>query len=59
MLRACMQKAKRGEIKDFTGISSPYEKPTHPELILDTGSQPLEICVDQVLDYLVNRGVID
>ena len=51
------QKARRGEIKEFTGISSPYEEPTNPELIVDTGSQPLDVCVDQVLDLMESRGV--
>lgn len=51
-------KARRGEIKDFTGISSPYEAPQNPELILDTGVEPLEACVDKVLAYLKVNGVI-
>ena len=37
--------ARRGEISDFTGISSPYEAPLKPELVLDTGLEPLELCV--------------
>lgn len=51
-------KARRGEIKDFTGISSPYEPPLNPELALDTGVEPLAVCVDKVLAYLKVRGVI-
>ena len=51
-------KARTGEIKEFTGISSPYEAPEHPELRIDTGRQSLEACVLQVLAYLEQVGVI-
>jgi adenylylsulfate kinase len=51
-------KARRGEIKDFTGISSPYEPPSAPELVLDTGAESLEVCVEKVLSYLKTSGVI-
>ena len=51
-------KARAGEIKEFTGISSPYEAPEAPELKVDTGSQNLEQSVEQVLTYLSAEGVI-
>ena len=51
-------KARQGLIKDFTGISSPYEVPERAELVIDTGSLPLEACVDQVLAYLKGREII-
>jgi len=51
-------KARQGLIKDFTGISSPYEAPEAPELALDTGVLPLEQCVEKVLELLKVRGVI-
>ena len=51
-------KARAGEIKEFTGISSPYEAPEAPELKVDTGSQTLEQSVEQVLAYLSAEGVI-
>ncbi|MGD8592639.1 MAG: adenylyl-sulfate kinase [Gammaproteobacteria bacterium] len=51
------QKARRGEIKEFTGISSPYEEPLNPELVVDTGTQPLEDCVERVMDMLEERGI--
>ena len=51
-------KARRGEISDFTGISSPYEAPLKPELVLDTGLEPLELCVDKVINYLKEHGII-
>ena len=52
------KRARAGEIKDFTGISSPYEEPEHPELVVDTGRLSLEESVDVVLDLLRERGVI-
>ena len=51
-------KARKGEIKDFTGISSPYEEPVKPELVVDTGTESLEDCTEQVIDFLIERGVI-
>ena len=51
-------KARAGEIKEFTGISSPYEAPANPELRVDTGSQSLEQSVEQVLAYLQTKRVI-
>jgi adenylylsulfate kinase len=51
-------KARSGEIKEFTGISSPYEEPEQPELRIDTGHQSLDDCVSQVLAHLQQVGVI-
>jgi adenylylsulfate kinase len=51
-------KARRGEISGFTGISSPYEAPAMPELILDTGVESLDVCVNKVIDYLVDNKII-
>jgi adenylylsulfate kinase len=51
-------KARAGEIKEFTGISSPYEAPEAPELRVDTGNQTLEQSVEQVLVYLSTQGII-
>lgn len=51
-------KARAGEIKEFTGISSPYEEPESPELRVHTGSQNLDDCVNQVISYLEQQGVV-
>ncbi|MFQ5345846.1 MAG: adenylyl-sulfate kinase [Mariprofundus sp.] len=51
-------RARSGEIKAFTGISSPYEEPLNPELIVDTGSLPLDECVEQVVSYLQRADII-
>ena len=45
-------KARRGEINDFTGISSPYEAPDNPEIIVMTGERSVEDCAEQIIDYL-------
>lgn len=57
-VKGLYRRARTGEVKEFTGISSPYEPPLSPELEVDTGSLPLEVCVGQVLDMLRLRGVI-
>lgn len=51
-------KARRGDIGEFTGISSPYEPPVKPELELDTGVESLESCVNKVIQYLHYHAVI-
>lgn len=50
-------KALSGEIKNFTGISSPYEEPQNPELILDTAESNPETLVDQLLHQLQTKGI--
>ncbi len=51
-------KARAGDIPFFTGISSPYEAPDSPELVVRTGELSIDKCVDQVVGLLVERGVI-
>ena len=53
------KKARQGEIPLFTGISSPYEAPEHPEIVLKTGEESLEACVEKVLVYLQTRGYVN
>lgn len=45
-------RARRGEVKNFTGISAPFEAPEHPALSLDTTSLPIEESVKQILEIL-------
>ena len=52
------KKARAGEIKNFTGISDPYEAPVNPELTVDTGSQSLDESAEVVLNYLEEKGYI-
>jgi len=51
-------RARQGEIKDFTGISSPYEEPVQAELTIATGSQDIAESVDQVITYLQQQKII-
>ena len=52
------QKARRGELKNFTGIDSPYEPPEHPEIRVDTTAMAAEAAADLVVDYLRTERVI-
>lgn len=52
------KKARAGEIKEFTGISAPYEEPVNPELTIDTSKFDLEQSRDQVIEYLEQQGII-
>lgn len=58
-VKGLYRRARAGEIKEFTGISSPYEEPDKPELVIETGTQSLDECVDQILEYLIQRGVYE
>jgi len=49
------QKARAGTIKEFTGISAPYEEPEKPEIMLATDGMTVEDCTDRILDYLVEH----
>ena len=51
-------KARSGEIKEFTGVSDPYEPPENPELVIETESQSPEESAQQILAYLEERGFI-
>jgi sulfate adenylyltransferase len=51
-------KARRGEIKGFTGIDDPYENPLHPEIQLDTVSYSPEENARRILEYLQGRGFV-
>ncbi len=57
-IKGLYRKARAGEIAEFTGISSPYEEPSNPDLVLDTDSATLEACKESVLALLAKRGVI-
>jgi len=57
-VKGLYQKARAGEIPEFTGISAPYEAPEKPELVLKSAESSIDECVEQVLDYLVSRGIL-
>ena len=50
-------KARRGEVKDFTGISSPFEPPAHPALDIDTSRLSLEECVKSVTNLIISNQI--
>lgn len=51
-------KARRGEIKNFTGISAPFEAPEHPDITLDTSKLPVKESVKILLDYVLPKAVL-
>lgn len=53
------KRARAGEIKNYTGINSPYEAPIKPELVVETGATTLDICVEQVLQLLQERNILE
>ncbi len=57
-VKGLYKKARRGEIKNFTGISDPYEAPEQADIVLDTGLLSLEQSVQQLLLLLEQRGII-
>lgn len=52
------KRALAGEIKHFTGVDDPYERPENPDVHLDTAGTSIEHCVGQVLTALEERGLI-
>jgi adenylylsulfate kinase len=57
-VKGLYKRARAGEIKNYTGIDSPYEKPESPELIIDTDQQSLEESISCILDFLKSNGII-
>jgi bifunctional enzyme CysN/CysC len=53
------KKARRGEIKHFTGIDSPYEVPEHAEIAIDTSALAADKAADVIVQWLVKNGIID
>jgi bifunctional enzyme CysN/CysC len=52
------EKARSGQIREFTGIDSPYEPPLAPQLTIDTSKIGVSTAVDQILRYLENKGFL-
>ena len=57
-VKGLYKKALAGEIKNFTGVSDPYEAPTSPEVRIDTARETSEQSTDAVWNYLVERGLL-
>ncbi|KIL74329.1 adenylyl-sulfate kinase [Bacillus badius] len=52
------QKARSGQIPEFTGISSPYEAPDAPELVLETSRYSVDECADQLIEFMKKKSWI-
>ena len=57
-VKGLYQKARAGEIPEFTGISAPYEEPEKPELVIDTGGQSVDASVAELIAYLQKQGYL-
>ena len=57
-VKGLYKKARRGELKNFTGIDSPYEAPLSPEIRIDTTAVSVDAAADQVLQALIDRGIV-
>ena len=57
-VKGLYKKARAGEIKEFTGISAPYEAPAKPELTIKTAGQSVEESAKQILAHLERQGVV-
>ncbi|MER2102586.1 MAG: adenylyl-sulfate kinase [Pseudomonas atacamensis] len=51
------KKAENGEIKNFTGIDSVYERPENPDIQINTLDNDIDSCAAQVLEYLLRKGI--
>ncbi|MDT8406632.1 MAG: adenylyl-sulfate kinase [Methylococcales bacterium] len=58
-VKGLYQRARTGEIPEFTGISSPYEEPVNPELRIATGDLSLEQSAAEVITFLHQRSILD
>lgn len=52
------KKARAGEVKEFTGISAPYEEPLNPELTIDTSNMSVEESTRAIISYLEEKGYV-
>jgi adenylylsulfate kinase len=52
------KKAREGVVKEFTGISAPYEEPSHPELTIDTSQMSVEKSTKAILGYLEEKNYV-
>ena len=57
-VKGLYKKARRGELKNFTGVDSPYEAPDNPECDLRTAGYSADECAEQVVEYLQNNGYL-
>jgi len=58
-VKGMYKKARAGQVKEFTGISAPYEVPENQELTVNTGADSLDECVRQVIGEVKYRGIVN
>ena len=56
--KGAYKKAKDGIIKEFTGVSAPYEEPENPEIHLHTDKMSVEACIQVIMDYLIKNKFV-
>ena len=57
-VKGLYQKARAGEIEEFTGVSAPYEEPVAPELVLNSANETPEQSAEKVIGYLRDQGIL-
>ena len=57
-VKGLYKKARAGIVKNYTGISAPYEPPEDPDIELDTAAETLDESISKVISFLRQRGII-
>ena len=57
-VKGLYKRARAGEIKNYTGIDSPYEAPNNPELVIDTDGETLEESATKVIEFLKSKNIV-
>ncbi len=57
--RVSIKKQEQEKYPEFTGITSPYEEPENPEIIVDTDKDSVEECAEKIIDHLKKEGVLN
>ena len=58
-VKGLYKKALAGEIKNFTGVSDPYEEPEKPEIVVNSSTETPEVSAERIIQYLIDNGYVD
>ena len=58
-VKGLYEKARKGLIKDFTGITSKYEPPKNPDVVIDTQDKDISVCVNEILPKIISKIKLD
>jgi len=58
-VKGLYKKAIAGEIKNFTGISDPFDEPTHPDIVVETDKQTVDESFQQIMNTLIAKGLLE